>query len=75
MTVEDPSAETEPASTTISLQTDEQHARTRVLDALNPPAMTVAVNAPTAEDAVAKVQDTLSRWGEIEIHTIDQEAL
>ena len=74
MTVEEPSAEPEPANTTVSLKTD-QHTRTEVLDALSPPAMTVAVNAPTAEEAVGKVQDTLSRWGEIDIQIIDQESL
>jgi hypothetical protein len=37
--------------------------------------LTVTVNAPTREEAAAKVRETLSAWGEIPVEVIREEEL
>jgi hypothetical protein len=51
---------------------------TQLLDALSPPgaqAMTVAVNAPSRSEAIAKLREALSRWGDIPAEVVDEEPL
>ena len=37
--------------------------------------MTLGVNAPTAEEALERVSDTLRRWGEVPLDVIDADPL
>ncbi|HKG16310.1 MAG TPA: hypothetical protein VKA96_01325 [Solirubrobacteraceae bacterium] len=37
--------------------------------------MTLAVNAPSAEEAIETVADALRRWGDVPVEVVDEEPL
>ena len=80
MTVQEPSSDAQRADTSFELdEPGGEQAVTQLLDALSPPSdahvTTVAVNAPSADEALAKVRETLSRWGDIPVDVVDEEPL
>ena len=79
MTVQEP-AYAELANTTLELEASPQEETvTEVLDALSPPlddeTTTVAVNAPSGDEALTKVREALGRWGGLEVRLVGQEPL
>ena len=79
MAVEEPASYVELANTTLELKASaREETVTQVLDALSPPdeqTTTVAVNAPSPDEAVAKVREALRRWGEIALEVVAEEPL
>jgi hypothetical protein len=52
---------------------------TQVLDALSPPTeewtTVVAVNASSREEAAARVEEALARWGDVGVMVLDEEPM
>jgi hypothetical protein len=80
MAVQEPGSDGELSNTTLELRASVgQDTVTQVLDALSPPpdelTTTVAVNAPSRQEAVAKVSEALRRWGDFGVEVVYEEPI
>jgi len=79
MAVQEPDSHGELANTTLELKTPGgEETVPEVLDALTPPdaqATMVAVNAPSGDEAVARVREALARWGRIKVEVVGRDPL
>jgi hypothetical protein len=78
MAIQEPTQGADPDNTMLELgPSARDETVTQVLDALSPPSeewtTVVAVNAPSREEAAARVGEALARWGDVGVRVLGEE--